>query len=61
MKRTMNFRPAIVALGAAAVLITGCADMSQTSRDTAKGAGIGAGWHRVQTTGDSGRSEKLPG
>ncbi|MCR5864223.1 OmpA family protein [Aquincola sp. J276] len=43
MKRTMNFRPAIVALGAAAVLITGCADMSQTSRDTAKGAGIGAG------------------
>lgn len=43
MKNTITFRPAIAALAAAALLATGCADMSQTNRDTAKGAGIGAG------------------
>lgn len=44
MKRTSRtfFRPAVVAFGAAAVLLTGCANMDQTQRDTAKGAGIGA-------------------
>lgn len=43
MNKTFTFRPAIAALAAAALLATGCADMSQTNRDTAKGAGIGAG------------------
>ena len=43
MNKTFTFRPAIAALAAAALLATGCADMSQTNRDTAKGAGLGAG------------------
>lgn len=43
MNKTFTFRPAIAALAAAALLAAGCADMSQTNRDTAKGAGIGAG------------------
>lgn len=44
MKTTSRnfFRPAVAAFGATAVLLTGCANMDQTQRDTAKGAGIGA-------------------
>lgn len=36
-------RPAIACLGAAAVLLSGCANMTEPQRDTAVGTGVGAG------------------
>lgn len=41
-KTILSLRPAIVAFGAAAMVLTGCANMDKTQQDTAKGAGIGA-------------------
>ncbi|MEF7612302.1 OmpA family protein [Aquincola sp. MAHUQ-54] len=56
MNKTFSFRPAVAAFGAAAIVLTGCADMSKTQRDTATGAGIGAATGAVIGAATGGRA-----